>query len=468
MKIKNFLNPLIAIFVISACTMAPKYKQPEVEVPFAAPTSADKQKISTISWKQYFQSPDLQRVIQLALDNNRDLRVANLNIEVAQGTHGVARSNLMPTISAVGSETRQGVPSAFAGFTPKKQFGANLTLTSYEVDFFGRLRSLKKSALEDFLASEETRNVTKITVIAETVNAYAQLLLDSKILKITEENLKAQSNRFNFTELRYKNGIDSQVDLLAAAASIETAKTTFETYKKLVAQDKNALMVLTGTFDEKALPQDTELNDIRINEELLDLVPSESLLLRPDVQQAEHSLKSANANIGAARAAFFPSITLTGTYGYRSRELDGLFDSKTWTFMPQINLPIFSGGRNLANLSIANARKKVQIAQYEKAIQTAFREALDQFAEKEAISNQLKSYDTILSAREKSNIIYEAKHKVGISSALNVLDAQIAFLTAKQNQASAKKEYITNLVNLYKVLGGGAELEEVVAEDKKK
>ncbi len=458
---KNLLLPLFLITSLTACTMAPKYVRPEAPVPFQTTDNPGKKKIALVSWKEYFQSPDLQRVIQLALDNNKDLKTANLNLEVAQGTHGVARSNLLPTIGAVGSETRQGVPSAFSAFTPKRVYRANLSLTSFEIDFFGRLRSLKKAALEDFLATEEARNITQITVIAETANAYAQLLLDRQILKVSEKNLQAQSDRYTFTTARYKNGIDSQSTLLAAESLIEGARATVENYKKIVAQDKNALMALTGVFDERSLPQDETINDIKINEDLLDSVPSESLLLRPDIKQAEHNLKSANANIGAARAAFFPSITLTGTYGYGSKNLDSLFDSRTWVFAPQINLPIFSGGRNLANLDISHARKKIQIVQYEQAIQAAFREASDQLAERESLTNQLNSYNKILQASQKSYDLSDKKHAAGISSALDILDAQLLLLSATQSQASTRKEYLANLITLYKVMGGGAELEEV-------
>ncbi len=460
MKHKYFF---IALIALTACTLEPKYSKPEVNVPLQTSESAAKKKITLAKWQDFFQSEDLRRVIQLALDNNKDLKIAALNIETAQATYGVSRSALLPTITATGYETRQGVPSAFAGFTPKRQFRANVGVSAYELDFFGRLRSLKKSALEDFLATEQARNIAKISLIAETVNAYSQLLLDSEILKIAAENAAAQSERYKFSELRYKNGIDSQSDLLNAQALTEAAATVHETYKKLVAQDKNTLMLLVGIFDEKSLPaQNVSLNDIKIDEDLLDFMTSETLLSRPDIKQAEHNLKAANASIGAARAAFFPSITLTGTYGYGSRELNSLLDSKTWIFTPQINLPIFTGGRNIANLDLANLRKKTEIVQYEKAIQTAFGEASDQLAEREAISKQVKSYEKIASARQKSFDISEAKHKQGISSALNILDGKIAMLNAKQNAASARKEYIANLAALYKVLGGGSEVVEEV------
>ena len=459
MKIKKLLN-LVICAVFASCTLAPNYEKPQVDLPLNYPSDASKAKIAIISWEKYFTSPDLQRVIRTALFNNRDLRVANLNIESVRATHGVVRANLLPTVNAVASETQQGVPAAFAGFMPKKQLKANINLAAYEIDFFGRLRSLKKAALEDYLASEQSRNVTKISLIAETANSYTQLLLDREMLKIAKQNLATQQDRLNFTKMRYENGIDSQSVFLNAKSLLETAKNNFETYKKLVKQDENALMLLMGVFEPSALPaKDIALKDIKINENLLDLVPSDSLLLRPDIKQAEYELKSANTNIGAARAAFFPSITLTGNYGYTSNAMSTLFDEKTWSFTPQVNMPLFAGGRNLFNLKIAQLRKKSEIAQYEKVIQTAFREVSDQLSERAAIVNQFESFNKILEASQKSKDISEARYMAGINSALDVLDSKIALFSAAQNQASAEKNYIANLISLYKVMGGGSELD---------
>ncbi len=461
-KIMKFLKQVLRSFlifaIISSCTLEPKYNRPKLDLPFKQP-EVPKEKITTISWERFFESEDLQRIIKLALKNNRDLKIANLNIEAVEATHSIARANLLPSFNAQGLETRQRAPKAFASFTPKKQFRANVALAAYEIDFFGRLRSLKKSALENFLASKQARNITQISLISQVVNSYAQLLLDAEVLDIMKENLKLQNDRYNFIELRYKNGIDSQDDLLNAKTLLENAKNNSEIYIKLVEQDKNALMLLTGVFNENSLPKISSINDIKINEDLLDFIPSESLLSRPDIQQAEHQLKSANANIGAARAAFFPSISLSGTYGYASRDLSSLFDSRTWAFTPQINIPIFSGGRNIANLNIANLQKKIEIAQYEKTIQTAFSEVLDQLAERKSVTNQLEAFDEILKAREKSYKISKRKHNQGINSGLGVIDEKLSFLIAKQNQFSIKKEYIANLIALYKVLGGGSKIE---------
>ncbi len=461
-KSRNLLLTTTALsaLVLGSCTMAPKYETPKAPVPFEAAQNANKKKIALVSWQEYFQSPDLQRVIQLALDHNRDLKTAALNIEVAEGTYGVSRSNLLPTITGTAAETRQGVPSGFASFTPKRQYRANVGFTSYEVDLFGRLRSLKQSAWQDYLSTQTAAEITKISVIAQTANAYTQYLLDRQLLENSQKTVQAQQKRYDFVKTRYENGIDSQATLLNSEALLETAKTNVETYKKLLAQDKTALMALTGVFYESSVPQDSTINDIKINEDLLDFVPSSNLLLRPDIKQAEHNLKSANANIGAARAAFFPSITLTGTYGYGSRNLDSLWDNRSWTFTPQINLPLFSGGRNIANLDIANARKNLQIVAYEKAIQTAFKEAADALTERKSVVNQVDSYNKILAARQKSLNISDAQHQAGSISGLDIVDSEISFYAAQQSQLAAKKDLIVNLITLYKVMGGGSEVAE--------
>lgn len=451
---------LLALVLATACTMEPKYKTPATPVPLEKVTDNSKPRITQISWQEYFTSPHLQQVIQLALVNNRDLKVANLNIETAQATHNIVRADLMPNINATAIMTRQGVPSAFAAFTPRTQYRAGLALTSYEIDFAGRLRSLKKSALEDFLATEQARNVTRIALIAETANAYVQFLVDSQILKIAAQNTEAQEGRYKFMKLRYENGIASKSELLEISTLLEQSRITSETYTKLVQQDKNALMLLTGIFDEKLLPLNSDLSDIKINESLLDSLPSESLLARPDIRQAEHELLSANADIGAARAAFFPSITLTGSYGYGSRDLSDLFSSRVWAISPQITLPIFSGGRNVANLEIANVRKKIEILQYEKAIQTAFKETLDELATRRSATKQLESAQIVFEARQSFYKISEYRWKEGISSNLDLLDANINMLLAEEQKADAQKQYLANLINLYKVLGGGSEVSE--------
>lgn len=460
---------IILLFGLNfGCTMIPKYQTPKS--PIALESEAkDKKSVSQISWEEFFISPNIQNVIKIALENNRDLKIANVNIEEAQAAYGIARSNLLPTISANALETRQGVPAPFSSFTPKQQFRANLTLTSYEIDFFGRLRSLKKAAWEDFLSQEQARNITKISLIAETANSYAQLLCDQEVLRLAEEKLQILETKQNFIEKGFENGAFAKEDFLAAKSESQQAKIIVESYKKAVSQDQNSLYSLLGNVGGKSLKEanknlvlavsrENEINQIKLNEAALEFLPSESLLKRPDIAKAEHELKIANANIGAARAAFFPSISLTGTYGYGSRNSKDLFNSKLWSFTPQINIPIFSGGRNLANLNLAKLRKKVQITNYEKAIETAFRESLDQLAEREFVGQQRQSLAEIFNVKNETFRISSAKYRFGINSLLTNISDHIKMLEAKQNLIQGQKQYLANLIALYKVMGGGSEI----------
>lgn len=449
----------LALLVISSCTMEPKYKKPQVDLPLA---DGAKEKISKISWERFFQSEDLQRVVKMALENNRDLKVANLNVESVEAIYSVSRSALLPAISANASEIKQKAPTAFKGFTPKKQFRANLAFTNYEIDFFGRIRSLKHAAFEDVMSGRQARNLVQITVISQTVNAYAQFLVDRENLRLAQKNLDVLEEKTRLTEIRHKAGLDSQDTLINAATAAENARIACDNYSKFVEQDSNALMILTGKFDAESLPKVDSIDDIKIDESLLEFTPSTSLLSRPDVAEAEHKLKSANADIGAARAAFFPTISLSTTYGFSSRELNQTITpaSRSWTITPQISLPIFNGGQNIARLKNANVLKQIEIINYEKAIHAAFREALDQFAQRETSTRQLKSSDLILKLREKSFKIATLKNEKGAASALNKVDAESIFLSAKQNRNNVKKEYLANLISLYKVLGGGNEIEQ--------
>lgn len=451
------MKKLALIFLLlTSCTLEPKYKTPQTNLPL---TEGEKEPISNISWDRFFVSEDLQRVVNMALENNRDLKVANLNVESVEAIYGVARSALLPSVSANYAETRQKAPPAFRNFMPKRQYRANVSFTAYELDFFGRLRSLKKSAFEDLLASRQARDLVRITVIAETINAYAQFLTDRENFRIAEENFKVLQDRSRYVEIRRKEGLDSQEDYLISLTNIENARNTYENYRKFVEQDSNALMILTGKFDAESLPKVDSIDDIKINESLLEFTPSSSLLSRPDVRQAEHVLKAANADIGAARAAFFPSISLSGTYGYGSRELDNLLNSKTWTLTPQISLPIFAGGQNMARLKNANIQKQIEVINYEKAIHTAFREALDQFAERESLSKQLASYEKLVQTQNKTFQIAVVRYQKGASSSLNRIDSQLLLLSVQQNRNNIKKEYIANLISLYKALGGGSNIE---------
>jgi multidrug efflux system outer membrane protein len=453
MKIRNLLT--FFLLLTSSCSLEPKYQSPKIDLPFVEGNS-NKKILSQVPWQEFFKSPALQNVVQMALDNNRDLKIAALNIDSLRTAYDLSKADLFPAINAIGSQTKQGLPSAFSRFAPRKQFRLNAAVTAYELDFFGRIRSLKKSALEKLLASKEAQNLVKIAIITETINAYTQLLLDEENFKISKDIIALEEKRCNLIELRNKNGISSKDEFLNALAVLENARLVSATYENLIQQDKNALMLLIGKFDEKLLPKNVTLNDIKFNEDLINFTPSTSMLARPDIAEAEHNLKSANANIGAARAAFFPAITLSGNFGYSSSELSTLFGSQSWSFTPQINLPIFNGGRNIANLKNANILKQIEIIQYEKTIQTAFKEALDHLAERKTAVAKLQAFNEVLDIRKKSYAISKYRYQQGINSTLDFISSKNILLTAKQNQALAQKEYIANLVSLYKVLGGGS------------
>lgn len=454
MKIVKIIFTAILIFT-NSCTLAPTYKRPQPNLPFGE----IKQENSKIAWQNFFQSEDLKRLIALALKNNNDLKIAHLNIESARALHSVARADLMPKINATSSFTRQGVSGPFANFTPETIYRANINFTSYEIDFFGRIQSLKKAALEDFLASREAKNLLQISLISEVANSYAQLVLDNQILAINQEILQNLEEKEKLMLIREEKGFSSKTDLLNAFAATENARTNYENYQKIVAQDQNAIFILINNFDEKNLPQAQHIADIKIDETALEFVASKNLLSRYDIRQAEHKLKKANANIGAARAAFFPSISLTSAYGYQSIKAANLSDSKTWSIAPQINLPLFSGGKNSANLDNAKALKEIEIIQYQKTIQNAFREASNKLAERKALISQRQSANKIFEAKKSIDKMSKAKQKHGLINKLDLINYHLELLTAKQNQLTMQKNYLANLIELYKVLGGGSEIE---------
>lgn len=456
--LRNFIITLFFI-TITSCNLQPNYEKPETAVPL----QEAQQEINHISWQRFFANSELQDIITLALENNQDLKIAQLNIDESQATYNISKTNFLPSLSATAARTEQGAPAAFAAFTPQTIYRANLSIASYELDFFGRLRNVKESALQDFLSTKESRNIAQISLIAQIVSSYTQYLANKELSEISQIKMTIWQEKYALATSRYKHGMIAKTDLNVVQDALENEKTNYETYLQNLENDKNNLMILSGVFSADKLPLNNTLANVKINEELLEFTPSTTLLSRPDVKKAEHVLRAANADIGAARAAFFPSISLTGNYGYSSRKLTDLFDSKSWSYTPQINLPIFTGGRNLTNLKISNIRKKIEIANYEKAIQTAFKEALDELNNRKAIKQRLESSVTILTNKFDSLNIEESKYKAGISGLENSLNAKLELLTAKQNHVLNQQQYLTNLASLYKALGGGS---DVVVEEK--
>lgn len=466
---KSLLMALAASTILAGCSMTPDYNRPNAPVSAQWPqgpayenlANAGDAKIAEIGWRDFFISQQLQQVIQTALDNNRDLRVAALNIESARATYRVQRADLVPSVSATGAGNRQGIPekaSATGRDAITSQYSANVGTTSFELDFFGRVRSMNESALEKYFATQEAHDSAQIALIAEVANAYLTYQADRKLLALTNDTLAAQQESYDVIKKSFDMGIGSALDVAQIETALETARANQAQYTRRVAQDKNALTLLMGASLDDSILDAEGLDTVEIMQDLPVSLSSSVLLERPDIRQAEHALKAANADIGAARAAFFPNISLTGSAGLASTSLADLFTSGAglaWSFIPQITLPIFEGGRNRANLDGAKANEKIAVAQYEKAIQVAFREVADELAARGTYTNQLQSQNALVAATQKSYDLSQARYKAGIDSHLSVLDSQRSLYQSQQNQIVVQQQRLSNLITLYKVLGGG-------------
>jgi multidrug efflux system outer membrane protein len=463
------------ITVLSGCTMEPHYQRPAAPVPptwaGSAAGAQDKASVADVGWRQFFPDPVLQRLVAIALANNRDLRVAVLNVQAAQAQYRIQRADLFPTISATGLEEVEKYPAGVLGTgtggastgtpvpggTTIRFFEAGVGFTSYELDLFGKIRSLNHAALEVYFENAETRRSSQLTLVAEVASAYLAILADETILKVTRDTLDSQTASYDLTKKSLDAGTTTALALRQAATTVDTARANLAEYTRQAAQDRNALMLLLGTPIPEDIVFSTDINAETMSADLPVGVPSEVLTRRPDVLAAEHQLISANADIGAARAAFFPSITLTGNYGTASTQLSGLFKrgSSAWTFSPQISVPIFAGGANVANLDLSKIEKNVYIAQYEKALQSAFREVDDALAARKTLDDQLAAQRALLDDSSESYRLADMRFRNGVDSFLPVLDAQRALYSAQQAVVGLELQRLQNMATLYKALGGG-------------
>lgn len=454
---------MLASIGLIGCTLAPHYKRPALPTSKHWPKgkayknniqSDSAQIVADIGWRDFFQDTYLQSLIEIALKNNRDLRVAILNIEKARATYQIQRADILPHITADAIGNNQSV----SGSGPvTRSYSASLGVNAYELDLFGRVRSLKNQALELFYASEEARRGVQLSLVSEVATAYLTLLADNEKLRLSEATLKDQEKSYQLTKETVEAGVKSLLDLNQAKTTVETARADVALYTGKVAKDYNALTTLLGAPLPEGLPTWVKLEKVNILSDLPAGVPSDLLQRRPDLLQAEHQLKAANANIGAARAAFFPRISLTAGLGTKSNELTQLFKSGSgvWNFIPQITLPIFTAGKNKANLDFAHVSKDINIAQYEKAIQVAFKEVADALAERSMFIDQLAAQRGLTQAAQKTFNLSELRYREGIDSYLVLLDSQRSLYSAQQLLINTQLLQLTNLVSLYKALGGG-------------
>ena len=470
MKRNFFLILGITVFLISGCTLAPKYTKPASPIPAQWPTgaayiyiekNADDESTppaSALSWREFITDERLQKIIEIALSNNRDLRLAALNVERARALYGISRAELLPSVNAGGIWDKEHVPadlSTTGSDVTSQEFGVNLGISSWEIDFFGRIRSLKDQALEEYLATEEARRSAQISLVSAVTQAYLAMAADRENLKLVGSTLETQEASYKLIQKRYDAGIASELDLKRAESQVDTARGDVARYTQLAAQDENALNLLAGSQITSALlPAD--LSSVRPPKDISPGLSSELLLRRPDILAAEHRLKAANANIGAARAAFFPRISLSTFIGTASADLSGLFKAGqgTWGFTPQIVMPIFDA-RTWSAYDVTKVDKEIFLAQYEKAIQTAFREVADALAVRGTVNQQFAAQQSLVDAVAETYRLSNMRYTKGIDSYLSVLDAQRSLYGAQQGLIALRLASLNNMVVLYKALGGG-------------
>ncbi|MDB6078012.1 MAG: multidrug efflux system protein [Akkermansiaceae bacterium] len=455
------ITPLIlaAPLFLAGCSLEPMLQRVTTPVSTEFPGNTGGDISADISWQKFFTDPRLKKLVSLALDNNRDLRVAALNVEQVRAQYRISRADLFPTVDLSASGTRARTPGSLAAgraASESHSYDVSVGVTAYELDLFGRVSSLNHQALEQYFASDAARVGAQISLVAEVANQYftERALLEQ--IDLSEQTLKAVSDTYNLTNKRFEAGDVSELDLRSVDIQVQTAKANLAAFNQQLAQSRNAMGVLLGSGVPGNLPGGRTLEEGLVAEVKAG-VPSSLLQRRPDIREAEHQLQGANANIGAARAAFFPRVTLTGSAGTASASFDHLFQSGTtaWSFAPQISVPIFDGGRNKATLDAAVLGKDIQFARYEKAIQTAFREVADGLAARSGLNDQIKAYDGLVEAQQKRFDLATARYDQGVDSYFEVLTAQQDLFNAKQTRIRLRLSRASNSVNLYKALGGG-------------
>ena len=464
-NLKKYLAAGSLLLLLGGCTLAPRYQRPDLPVARILPdtqqgnaSAATKETVidAELGWRDFFIDPQLQQLIQTALANNRDLRTSALNIESYQAQYRIQRSALFPSINGEGGGSKQRTLNG-DNYVTAETYSASVGVTAYELDLFGRVKSLKDKALEQYLGMEETYRSNRISLVAEVTTAYLSWLADRELLIVTKDTKKIEEESFHLIEQRTREGLATQLDLAQARTSLETAKANLAKYNRQVAQDLNNLTLLLGTSLPASLAEKNSMGEQMALSAVPPQLSSQVLLQRPDIMAAEHQLKGAHAQIGAARAAFFPSIRLTANAGKISGDLSDLFDgnSGSWLFSPSVNLPIFTAGRLEAELDVAKISKDISVAQYEKAIQTAFREVADALVASETYREQLVAQKANLMANQEYYVLAKDRYLQGVDSFLTLLDAQRSLYSARQNYLNLQLAQQVNQVAVYKVLGGG-------------
>lgn len=451
------LLTLALLGTLTGCSLAPNYVQPAA--PFAATWAQQAQDDAAVpEWQHFFQDEHLKALIDTALTHNRDLRVAALNVEAFRAQYRINRSALYPNIDATGGASRQRIPGAMSptgDSTINSQYSAAIGLTAWELDFFGRISSLRDQALQNYFASEQAQRSAELSLIANVAIAWLAYQSDLASLELAEATLVTYQDSLKLNTQSYDAGVASALDVEQARTAVENARVNRAQFSRQVAQSRNALQLIIGAPVPELPASEQGLDGVRLAD-LPVTLPAELLQRRPDILQAEYLLKGANANIGAARAAFFPSISLTATAGSMSNELSDLLGSSSgsWLFQPQIRLPIFNAGRLKASLDYSQIQKDIHIARYEKAIQSAFQEVADGLIARSTYADQLAAQDQLLASSATYLNLAERRYREGIDNQLTLLDAQRLHFSAQQQRILTQFARLASEVNLYKALGG--------------
>lgn len=454
---------------LAACDMAPKYARPELPVPQASPqgpayaATADGGAAivpADTAWRDFFTDPRLVRVIETSLANNRDLRIAVANVEQARAQYKVQRADLLPTVGATGTATYSEQPLVQFGQSQRLNtdvYQAQVGISAWEIDLFGRVRNLTKAAQEQYFASVENRNAAQTALVAEVATAWVNMAADQELLSIARTLATAFKETLDLNKARFDKGIASELEVREAQTSYDQARAAIASATTLVAQDQNALNLLAGTtLGSEDLPSALPEGHVTLDNLPAEL-PSTLLLRRPDIASAEHQLIAANANIGAARAAFFPQLSLTAALGTVSLGLSGLFKSgsDTWSVAPSATLPIFDFGRNKGNLRYARATYDAMLATYEKSVQTGFREVADALARRGTMTDQVEAQTSQRDAARKAYDLTQARFRAGVDGFLPTLVSQRTLSSAEQSLVSTRLARLTNMIELYRAMGGG-------------